>query len=61
MHLIMEAEFDLYRGDGDIWAKRLEGAGRLLEYVILPGATHFSHYKAQPCYKYYKQAFDAYL
>jgi len=42
----MEAEFDLYRGDGDIWAKRLEGAGRLLEYVILPGATHFSHYKA---------------
>jgi len=40
--IIMEAEFDMFITEATRLAGRLRRAGRLLEFVVIPGATHVS-------------------
>ena len=40
--IILEAEFDFYITEATRFANRLRAAGRLLEFIVLPGAKHAS-------------------
>ena len=42
--IILESEFDLYITEASRLANRLRRAGRLLEFVVIPGRTHLSMY-----------------
>ena len=40
--VIVEVEFDMFITESTRFASRLRRAGRLLEFVVVPGATHLS-------------------
>jgi acetyl esterase/lipase len=42
--IILEAEFDMFITEATRLAGRLRRAGRLLEFVVIPGGTHSSSY-----------------
>ena len=42
--VIIEAEFDMFINEADGMADRLQAAGKLLEYVVIPGLKHASNY-----------------
>ena len=42
--IILESEFDMFITEASRLANRLRRAGRLLEFVVIPGATHMSIY-----------------
>ena len=42
--IILESEFDIFITEASRLANRLRRAGRLLEFVVIPGGTHMSIY-----------------
>ena len=56
--VLLEAEFDIFLAENKRLAKRLESAGRLLEYVEFPGQRHGSW--INPRYECHETGFDAY-
>ena len=54
--VIIEAEFDMFINEADCMSDRLEAAGKLLEYVVIPGLKHASNY--DPSFKSFKTVID---
>lgn len=54
--VIIEAEFDMFINEADSTADRLQAAGKLLEYVVIPGLKHASNY--DPSLKSFNRVID---
>merc|ERR1711894_812143 len=56
--IIVEVEFDMFITEATRMAFKLRAAGRLLEFIVIPGSKHASY--ATPNTKCFKMANDAY-
>ena len=56
--IIFEVEFDMFITEATRMAFKLRAAGRLLEFIVIPGSKHASY--ATPNTKCFKMANDAY-
>jgi len=54
--VIIEAEFDMFINEADCMSDRLQAAGKLLEYVVIPGLKHASNY--DPSFKSFSTVID---
>ena len=55
--IIWEAEFDFYITEASRFASRLRAAGRLLEFVVIPGSKHGSGMSPMhKCFKVEREA-----
>ena len=55
--IVWEAEFDYYITEATRFASRLREAGRLLEFVVIPGAKHES--RVSPIFSVFKMETEA--
>jgi len=56
--IIWEAEFDMYIIEATRMAFKLRAAGRLLEFVVIPGSKHASYILPDlKCFKVHHYAF----
>jgi acetyl esterase/lipase len=56
--IIVEAEFDMFITEATRLAYKLRAAGRLLEFIVIPGSKHGSY--MLPAFKCFKTGIDAY-
>ena len=56
--IIVEAEFDMFITEATRLAYKLRAAGRLLEFIVIPGSKHGS--AMMPPFKCFKTGMDAY-
>ena len=64
--IIIEAEFDMFITEATRMAYKLRAAGRLLEFIVIPGSKHGSYTVPmvkcfKTCYDAMKLAFEEYL
>ena len=55
--IIFECEFDMFITEATRMANKLRAAGRLLEFIVIPGAKHGSN--MFPGFKCFKTGSDA--
>ena len=56
--IVWEGEFDMFITEASRIAARLQGAGRLLEFVVIPGIKHASAFN--PAFKCFNLEREAY-
>ena len=56
--IIVEGEFDIFITEATRMAHKLRAAGRLLEFIVIPGSKHGSF--GMPMFKCFKTASEAY-
>merc|ERR1719189_711438 len=64
--IIVEGEFDMFITEATRMAYKLRAAGRLLEFIVIPGSKHGSYTVPmlkcfKTCYDAMKLAFEEYL
>lgn len=58
---LYSVEFDSYKTMSEKWAKRLQEAGRLLEFIVVPGVGHNSPPQETRVFECFKMVCNAYV